>query len=290
MYKMTALLLDGKKAATQLKEDIKEAVANCVAQGQKAPGLAVILVGSDPASNIYVANKRKACLEVGFNSYAYDLPENTSEKELLELIDQLNHSTEVDGILVQLPLPDSIDTNKVIECISPTKDVDGFHPYNIGRLVQRNPLLRPCTPYGIIHLLSYYQIPLVGVSALVIGASNIVGRPMAMEFLLAASTVTICHRFTQNLEKFVRAADIIVVATGVQDVLDVNWLNKKQIIVDVGMHRLADGKLRGDVDFERAKDIVSWITPVPGGVGPMTIATLLQNTLLAANYHSHPAS
>lgn len=284
MCKMTALLLDGRKAATYLKEGVKLAVAERISKGHKAPGLAVILVGDDPASNIYVANKRKACLEVGFNSHAYDLPENTSEKELLELISQLNHAEDIDGILVQLPLPDVIDPNKVIECINPTKDVDGFHPYNIGRLVQRNPLLRPCTPYGIIHLLSYYQIPLVGVNTLVIGASNIVGRPMAMEFLLAASTVSVCHRFTTDLEKYVQIADIIVIATGIQDVIDVNWLNEKQIIIDVGMHRLPNGQLRGDIDFERAKEIVSWITPVPGGVGPMTIATLLQNTLLAANY------
>lgn len=281
---MTALLLDGRKAAAYLKEGVKHAVAERIAQGHLAPGLAVILVGEDPASNIYVANKRKACLEVGFNSHAYDLPATTSEKELLELITQLNHAEEIDGILVQLPLPDVIDPNKVIECIDPAKDVDGFHPYNIGRLAQRNPLLRPCTPYGIIHLLSYYQIPLVGVNTLVIGASNIVGRPMAMEFLLAASTVSVCHRFTKDLEKYVRIADIIVIATGVRDVIDVDWLNEKQIIIDVGMHRLADGTLRGDIDFKRAKEIVSWITPVPGGVGPMTIATLLQNTVLAANY------
>ncbi len=281
---MTASLLDGKIAATHLKNEIKSAVARMAAKGQRAPGLAVILVGDDPASKIYVANKRKACHEVGFNSYAYDLPGNTSEQELFTLIEELNNAANIDGILVQLPLPKAIDPNKVIEWINPMKDVDGFHPYNIGRLAQRNPLLRPCTPLGVINLLTFYQIPLVGIHALVIGASNIVGRPMALEFLLAASSVSICHRFTADLEKFVRIADVIVIATGVQDVLDINWLNAKQIIVDVGMHRLPDGKLRGDIDFKRAKDIVAWITPVPGGVGPMTIATLLQNTLIAANY------
>jgi methylenetetrahydrofolate dehydrogenase (NADP+)/methenyltetrahydrofolate cyclohydrolase len=279
---MTANLLDGKKAASQLKHDIKNTVDIMVAQGHRPPGLAVILVGQDPASNIYVSNKRKACEEVGFNSYAYDLPDSTSEKELLDLIVKLNNSDEIDGILVQLPLPAAIDPNKVIECIHPDKDVDGFHPNNIGRLALRNPLLRPCTPLGIINLLAFYKIPLVGIHTLVIGASNIVGRPMALEFLLAAATVTICHRFSRELESFVRSADLIVIATGIQDVVNVNWFNKKQIIIDVGMHRLPNGSLRGDIDFESAKEKVAWITPVPGGVGPMTIATLLQNTLIAA--------
>jgi methylenetetrahydrofolate dehydrogenase (NADP+) / methenyltetrahydrofolate cyclohydrolase len=279
---MTASILDGKKAAAQLKYDIKLAVDAMLAKGQRRPGLAVILVGEDSASHIYVTNKRKACREVGFNSYAYDLPQNTSEQELFDLIRQLNESPEIDGILLQLPLPTTINSNRVIECISPTKDVDGFHPYNMGRLAQRFPLLRPCTPYGIINLLAFHQIPLVGKHTVVLGASNIVGRPMALEFLLAAATVTVCHRFTQNLEKHVRIADLLVVATGIQDVIDVNWLNSQQILIDVGMHRLSSGKIRGDIDFERAKDKVAWITPVPGGVGPMTIATLLQNTFIAA--------
>ncbi|MBA3537783.1 MAG: bifunctional methylenetetrahydrofolate dehydrogenase/methenyltetrahydrofolate cyclohydrolase FolD [Tatlockia sp.] len=283
---MTAQLLDGKKAAAQLKNDIKNTVDTLVAQGRSPPGLAVILVGQDPASNIYVRNKRKACDEVGFNSYAYDLPESTSEKELLDLIVKLNNSDEIDGILVQLPLPAAIDPHKIIDCIHPDKDVDGFHPTNIGRLVQRNPLLRPCTPLGIINLLAFYQIPLRGMHTLVIGASNIVGRPMALEFLLAAATVTICHRFTRELEKFVRSADLIVIATGIQDVVNVDWFNEKQIIIDVGMHRLPNGSLRGDIDFENAKKKVAWITPVPGGVGPMTIVTLLQNTLIAAENRS----
>lgn len=280
---MTASLLDGKLVATQLKNEIKTAVNTMTNKGLCAPGLAVVLVGEDPASNIYVANKRKACLEVGFNSYAYDLPQNTSERELLDLIKQLNNAKEVDGILVQLPLPADIDTNKVIEWIDPYKDVDGFHPYNVGRLAQRNPLLRPCTPYGIINLLAFYQIPLKGKHTVIIGASNIVGRPMALEFLLAGATVTICHRFTQGLEKHIRIADLIVVATGIHDVINVDWLHSKQTIIDVGIHRLPNGTLRGDVDFELAKNKVEWITPVPGGVGPMTIATLLQNTLFAAS-------
>lgn len=280
---MTASLLDGKLVAAQCKSEIKSIVQTRQAKGFRAPGLAVVLVGDDPASSIYVANKRKACLEVGINSYAYDLPENTTEIALLNLIEELNQSPEVDGILVQLPLPERIDSNKIIECINPAKDVDGFHPYNVGRLTQRNPLLRPCTPYGIINLLKFYQIPLSGKHTVVIGASNIVGRPMAMEFLLAGATVTICHRFTQNLEQYVKIADLIVVAAGVLDVINVDWLNAQQVIIDVGIHRLTDATIRGDVDFQRAKDRVAWITPVPGGVGPMTIAMLLQNTVNAAN-------
>lgn len=279
---MTANILDGSLVSNQLKQEIKLTVEKILLEGKRAPGLAVVLVGDDPASTIYVNNKRKACAEVGFNSYAYNLPSTTTEKELLRLIEELNQSTEVDGILVQLPLPESIDPNKIIECISPNKDIDGFHPYNVGRLTLRNPSLRPCTPYGIITLLSFYQLPLRGKHAVVIGASNIVGRPMAMEFLLAASTVTICHRFTENLEQHVRMADILVVAVGAPDVVNTDWLNSNQIIIDVGIHRLANGKLRGDIDFEKAKNKVAWITPVPGGVGPMTIAILLQNTLFAA--------
>ncbi|KTC78375.1 bifunctional methylenetetrahydrofolate dehydrogenase/methenyltetrahydrofolate cyclohydrolase FolD [Legionella brunensis] len=279
---MTANLLDGSLVSSRLKQEIKLAVVEMISEGKHAPGLAVILVGDNPASTIYVNNKRKACSEVGFNSYAYDLPTSTTEEDLLNLIEQLNKSPDIDGILVQLPLPESIDPNKIIECINPHKDIDGFHPYNMGRLTLRNPLLRPCTPYGIINLLEFYQIPLEGKHTVVIGASNIVGRPMAMEFLLAAATVTICHRFTENLEQYVRIADILVVATGIPDVVNVDWLNSKQIIIDVGIHRLPNGKLRGDIDFEKAKEQVAWITPVPGGVGPMTIAVLLQNTLFAA--------
>lgn len=287
---MTASLLNGKLVAAEFKKEMIAAVHKMTAQGEAPPGLAVVLVGSDPASAIYVANKRKACQELGFNSYAYDLPYTVSEAKLIRLIEQLNNAKEVDGILVQLPLPPSIDSNKMIEGINPYKDVDGFHPYNQGRLTQRNPLIRPCTPYGIINLLKFYQIPLKGKHAVVIGASNIVGRPMALELLIAGATVTICHRFTQNLEKHVRIADLVVVATGVKDVIDVDWLNSEQILIDVGMHRLENGHLRGDVDFEKAKEKVAWITPVPGGVGPMTISTLLQNTLLAASLRAQHGS
>lgn len=279
---MTANILDGKKVSAQLKDSIKLAVRQLQLKTGHTPGLAVVLVGDNPASKIYVNVKRRTCDEVGFNSFAYDLPETSSEEALLGLIDELNKSDQIDGILVQLPLPEHIDTVKIIESIDPQKDVDGFHPYNIGRLAQRHPLLRPCTPYGIIQLLEFYQISLEGKHAVVVGASNIVGRPMALEFLLTAATVTICHRFTKNLEQHVRSADVLVVATGVRHVVDVKWLQQDQIIIDVGMHRQTNGTLVGDIDFENAKSKVAWITPVPGGVGPMTIATLLQNTLIAA--------
>ncbi|AHE67506.1 bifunctional methylenetetrahydrofolate dehydrogenase/methenyltetrahydrofolate cyclohydrolase FolD [Legionella oakridgensis] len=281
---MSASLLAGKPIASAIMQDIKQTVMAHEQKGHRPPGLAVILVGADPASLIYVNNKRKACHEVGFKSYAYDLPEQTSEKDLLMLIEQLNEANDIDGILVQLPLPSHIHTQAIIERLKPTKDVDGFHPYNLGRLAQGNPQLRPCTPYGIIQMLNYYQLTLSGKHAVVVGASNIVGRPMALEFLLAKATVTICHRATRDLEHHVRAADILVVATGVPDVINVNWLNKQQIIIDVGIHRNEDGTLRGDVDYALAKDKVAWITPVPGGVGPMTISTLLKNTFYAASH------
>jgi len=210
------------------------------------------------------------------------LPEQTSQDDLIKLIDELNLSSEVDGILIQLPLPKHINENIIIERIKPEKDVDGFHPYNLGRLAQRNPLLRPCTPLGIMNLLQHYGLDVKRKHALVIGASNIVGRPMSLELLLAGATVTTCHKFTQNLDKFVQIADFIVVATGKIDVIDAEWLNDKQVVIDVGMHRLEDGSLRGDVDFKKAVNKVAWITPVPGGVGPMAIVSLLENTLMAA--------
>ncbi|KTD48982.1 Bifunctional protein FolD protein [Legionella rubrilucens] len=279
---MTALILDGKALARLKKDEIKLAIQARIASGRRAPALAVILVGDDPASHIYVTNKSKACLEVGITSESYQLPAKASEQELLDLIDRLNHSTAIDGILVQLPLPDHMSTHKIIECINPLKDVDGFHPYNLGRLAQRLPLLRPCTPYGIIQLLQANGIALRGLHTVVIGASNIVGRPMGLEFLGEGATVTICHRFTKNLREHVRMADVLVIATGKQDVVDADWLHRDQIIIDVGIHRLADGKLRGDIDFDKAVTRVGWITPVPGGVGPMTITALLQNTVFAA--------
>lgn len=275
-------LLDGIQAASELKKKIKAAVTEMTENGTRPPGLAVVLVGDDPASKIYVTNKRKACEEMGFKSQSYDLSPQVSEEELVNLINKLNKSPLIDGILVQLPLPVAINPSKIIECIDPLKDVDGFHPYNLGRLAQRNPFLRPCTSYGIIQLLRFYQIPIEGQHAVIIGASNIVGRPTALEFLAENATVTVCHRHTRDLQRHVKSADILVVATGVPDVINCEWLHKEQVVLDVGIHRLPNGKLRGDVDFERAVNKVAWLTPVPGGIGPMTIACLLQNTLFAA--------
>lgn len=279
---MTASLIDGKTVASEIKQRIKKILSKRSIQGESPPGLAVILLGNDPASIIYVNNKRKTCSEIGVNSFAYDLPTSTSEKELLALIDRLNKDDKIDGILVQLPLPAHINATQVIEAIKPKKDVDGFHPYNFGRLAQGNPLLRPCTPYGVIQLLQYYQLPLRGKQALVVGSSNIVGRPMAMELLLAKATVTICHSATKQLEHHVKDAELVVVATGHYNVIKPEWLHSEHIIIDIGMHRNQNGSVHGDIDFREARTKVKWITPVPGGVGPMTICTLLQNTLLAA--------
>lgn len=278
---MTANILDGKALGASIKDELKQTISARIAQGYRAPGLAVVLTGNNPASEVYVSNKQKACHEAGIKSELYHLPDNVAEEDLMALITSLNNDENIDGILVQLPLPAAVNTTRIIEHILPEKDVDGFHPYNMGRLAQRAPLLRPCTPYGIIQLLKSNGIALAGQHALVVGASNIVGRPMALEFLLAKATVTVCHRFTVNLQKHVEIADIIVVATGKRDIINPEWLNDKQVIVDVGIHRLPNGKLQGDVDFEKARQTVSWITPVPGGVGPMTIATLLQNTVSA---------
>lgn len=279
---MSASIINGKEVAALKKNELKQRVQYYIEHHSKLPGLAVVLVGSDPASQIYVNHKRKACEEVGIHSFSYDLPAETSQEALLKLINELNHSEKVHGILIQLPLPQHINTAVIIEHIDPKKDVDGFHPYNLGRLAQKNPLLRPCTPLGIINLLEHYQLEVRGKHAVVIGASNIVGRPMSLELLLAGATVTICHSHTQNVQPLVTSADIVVVAAGVIDVVPVEWLQAHQIIIDVGIHRLDDGTIRGDVDFIKARDIVSWITPVPGGVGPMTIVSLLENTLLAA--------
>jgi methylenetetrahydrofolate dehydrogenase (NADP+)/methenyltetrahydrofolate cyclohydrolase len=286
--RMTASILSSTQVAIQLRHIIKKQAADYLQLHGRVPGLAVILLGEDPASHIYVNHKYKACQEMGFYSLRYALPAHTSEIELLQLIDKLNHTAFIDGILVQLPLPLHINTQKIIANIHPLKDVDGFHPYNLGCLAQGHPKLRPCTPWGIIKLLEYYDIQLSGKHAVIIGASNIVGKPMAFECLLAQATVTICHSETRDLQPLVRSADIIIVATGHQDVVNVEWLNKKQIIVDVGMHRLPNNRLRGDIDFHQAKDIVRAITPVPGGVGPMTICMLLENTLLAAKEHLLP--
>lgn len=279
---MSASLIDGKVVSSLRRYELRKHVHDRIQQGHRAPGLAVVLIGNDPASSVYVANKRKACADVGITSHSYDLPETTTQEEIIQLIDNLNHSDQIDGILIQLPLPAHINESLIIERIQPEKDVDGFHPYNIGRLAQRNPLLRPCTPLGIMNLLKYYQLDVKRKHALVIGASNIVGRPMSLELLLAGATVTIAHKFTQNLDKLVGSADFVIVATGKKNVIDTEWLNSDQVLIDVGIHRLADGSLRGDVDFQKASTQVAWITPVPGGVGPMTIVTLLENTLKAS--------
>ncbi len=281
---MTAKLIDGKAIAASLRQEIAQRVAERLQQGLRAPGLAVILVGNDPASQVYVAHKRKDCEEVGFQSHAYDLPVNTSQDDLLTLIDNLNEDPSIDGILVQLPLPKHLDASQLLERIRPDKDVDGFHPYNIGRLAQRIPLLRPCTPKGIMTLLESTGIDLHGLNAVVVGASNIVGRPMALELLLAGCTTTVTHRFTRDLESHVRRADLVVVATGITGLVKGEWIKEGAIVIDVGINRQANGKLTGDVVFETACERAGWITPVPGGVGPMTRACLLENTLYAAEH------
>ncbi|MEA1065745.1 bifunctional methylenetetrahydrofolate dehydrogenase/methenyltetrahydrofolate cyclohydrolase FolD [Apirhabdus apintestini] len=283
---MAAKIIDGKTIAHQVRLEVAEKVAARIAAGKRAPGLAVILVGSNPASQIYVNSKRRACDEVGFISRSYDLPETTTEAELLTLIDTLNQDASIDGILVQLPLPAGIDNVKVLESISPNKDVDGFHPYNIGRLCQRSPRLRPCTPRGIVTLLERYHIDTYGLNAVVIGASNIVGRPMSMELLLAGCTTTVTHRFTKNLRQHVENADLLIVAVGKPGFIPGGWIKEGAIVIDVGINRLESGKVVGDVIFNEASERAAFITPVPGGVGPMTVATLIQNTLQACEeYH-----
>lgn len=283
---MSAKIIDGKTIAQQVRNEVAALVQKRLAAGKRAPGLAVVLVGENPASQIYVASKRKACEEVGFVSRSYDLPMTTTEAELLALIDSLNHNSEIDGILVQLPLPAGIDNVKVLERIHPDKDVDGFHPYNVGRLCQRAPKLRPCTPRGIVTLLERYEIPTYGLNAVVVGASNIVGRPMSLELLLAGCTTTVTHRFTKNLRQHVENADLLVVAVGKPGFIPGEWIKPGAIVIDVGINRLESGKVVGDVEFDVAVERAGWITPVPGGVGPMTVATLIQNTLQACEeYH-----
>ena len=279
---MTAQILDGKAIAESLKQDLKRATDIRLKSGKRPPGLAVVLLGADPASEVYVSSKRRGCEEIGFKSTSYDLPVTTTEAELLELINTLNHNSEIDGILVQLPLPVHINADNIIEHIAPHKDVDGFHPYNIGRLAQRNPQLRPCTPKGMITMLNQTGIDLRGQEAVVIGASNIVGRPMSLELLLAGCTTTVCHRMTRDLELHVRRADILIVAVGKPNFIPGEWVKPGAIVLDVGINRLKDGSLVGDVEFHAAREKAAWISPVPGGVGPMTVATLLENTLYAA--------
>lgn len=279
---MTAHLIDGKAIAASLRQQIAQRVEERRQQGLRTPGLAVILVGTDPASQVYVSHKRKDCEEVGFISQAYDLPSDTTQQALTELIDRLNEDPAVDGILLQLPLPAHLDASLLLERIRPDKDVDGFHPYNVGRLAQRIPLLRPCTPKGIMTLLQSTGQDLYGMDAVVVGASNIVGRPMAMELLLAGCTVTVAHRFTKDLAAHVGRADLVVVAAGKPGLVKGEWIKEGAIVIDVGINRQADGRLVGDVVYDTALPRAGWITPVPGGVGPMTRACLLENTLYAA--------
>lgn len=277
---MVANIISGTALSKRVKADIAKKIAHYVEQGKRAPGLAVILVGADPASQVYVGSKRKSCAELGINSQSYDLPDTTTEQELLALIDQLNADDTIDGILVQLPLPPQINSTAVIERILPEKDVDGFHPYNVGRLCQRIPTLRACTPYGVMKLLEETGIDLHGKHAVIVGASNIVGRPMSLELLLAGATVTVTHRFTKDLEHYVRQADILVVAVGKPNLVPGEWVKEGAVVIDVGINRV-NGKLVGDIGFEAATQKASYITPVPGGVGPMTVAMLMHNTLYA---------
>jgi methylenetetrahydrofolate dehydrogenase (NADP+) / methenyltetrahydrofolate cyclohydrolase len=279
---VAAQTIDGRQVAADIQRELRARIENRLAAGRRRPGLAVIMVGEDSASAIYVRNKRRACDETGVRSVAYDLPADTGQEALDALIEGLNDDTSIDGILVQLPLPAQLDARRVIEAIDPAKDVDGFHPYNIGRLAQRIPLLRPCTPAGVIRLLESYDIPVRGRNAVVIGASNIVGRPMALELLLAGATTTVCHRFTRDLAAELARAEIVVVAVGKPGLVRGAWIRPGAAVVDVGMNRLPDGKLCGDVEYEAAAERAAWITPVPGGVGPMTVAMLMRNTLYAA--------
>lgn len=278
---MSAHIIDGKAAASAIRKSIQNKVSSRLKAGLRAPGLAVILVGNDPASEVYVSHKRKDCAEVGIISKAYDLPSHTTQSQLLSLISELNSDDTVDGILVQLPLPEGLDASRILEHISPDKDVDGFHPFNVGRLAQRIPLLRPCTPAGVIDLLEGTGQDIKGMHAVIVGASNIVGRPMGLELLIKGCTVTTCHRFTRDLQHHVQQADILVVAVGKSGIVNGEWIKPGAIVIDVGINRLDNGQLIGDVDFTTASQLASFITPVPGGVGPMTRAKLLENTLLS---------
>ena len=284
---MSAKIIDGKTIAHSIRTEVAAKVQARLAKGLRAPGLAVVLVGEDAASQVYVGSKRRACEEVGFISRSYDLPIDTEQATLLALIDELNDDPSVDGILVQLPLPAHIDSTLVIERIRPDKDVDGFHPYNVGRLAQRIPALRPCTPKGIMTLIRHTGVDTYGLNAVIVGASNIVGRPMTLELLLAGCTTITTHRFTKDLESFIRQADLLVVAVGKPEFIPGEWIKPGAIVIDVGINRLESGKLVGDVAYEKAAERASFITPVPGGVGPMTVASLIENTLEACEqYHS----
>jgi methylenetetrahydrofolate dehydrogenase (NADP+) / methenyltetrahydrofolate cyclohydrolase len=278
---MAATLIDGKALAAAVREDVATQVHAIIEQGKRAPGLAVVLVGQDSASQIYVKHKRTACKKAGVTSFEYNLEAATTQDDLLELIAKLNVDDEVDGVLVQLPLPKHIKEESIVDAINPKKDVDGFHPYNIGCLAQRRPAIRPCTPFGVIHMLESINFKFKGSNAVVIGSSSIVGRPMALELLLSGATVTVCHRFTKDIAEHISRADLVVSAVGKPGLVKGEWIKQGAVVVDVGITRLADGTLSGDVDFDAACERASYITPVPGGVGPMTVAMLLQNTLAA---------
>ncbi len=282
---MTAKILDGKALSTRLRESIAGEVAELAHKHGRAPGLAVILIGHDPASQVYVRNKKTACEKLGITSFSYNLAIDTTQQHLLGLIGELNADPKVDGILVQLPVPDHINSEALIEAIEPGKDVDGFHPYNVGRLAARKPALRSCTPYGCMKLLAETGIDFHGKEAVIVGASNIVGRPMAMELLLAGATVIVTHKFTVDLQSHIERADIVVAAAGKQGLIKGDWIKPGAIVIDVGIHRQEDGTLTGDVEFDAACKRAAWITPVPGGVGPMTITMLLVNTVKAFKNH-----
>ncbi len=283
---MAGQILDGKAIAAEIRAAIKAQVEAITAQSRRAPGLAVVLIGANPASQVYVRNKRRACQEVGFYSELHELPADTTQEALLALIDALNAEERIDGILVQLPLPGHVDEEAIIERILPTKDVDGFHPYNVGRLALRMPVLRPCTPKGVMTLLARTGHTLAGLDAVIIGQSNIVGRPMALELLAARCTITVCHSRTRDLEEKARGADVLVAAVGSPRFVPGHWVKQGALVVDVGINRLEGGTLVGDVDYGPCRERAAWITPVPGGVGPMTIASLLENTLQAAELHA----
>ena len=283
---MNARILDGRRIADEVLDSVAARVRARVAAGKRVPGLAVVLVGEDPASSVYVRNKRKACARVGFRSLDFDLPDTTTEGELTALIDTLNADPDVHGILVQLPLPHGMNGTAIIDRIDPHKDVDGFQAENVGRLALRQRGLRPCTPKGVMTLLAHTDRPVRGQKAVVVGVSNHVGRPLVLELLLAGCTTTACHKFTRDLEAEVRRADILVVAAGKPGLVKGEWIKEGAVVIDVGINRLDDGRLVGDVEFDQAAERASWITPVPGGVGPMTVATLIENTLEAAESFS----
>jgi methylenetetrahydrofolate dehydrogenase (NADP+) / methenyltetrahydrofolate cyclohydrolase len=279
---MTATIIDGKAVANSIISDIKDEITARTTQGLSQPGLAVILIGTDGASEIYVKHKQKACERAGILSTLHHLPQDTSEKQLTDLVHRLNNDQSNHGILIQLPLPKHINTQRILETITIEKDVDGFHPYNFGRLAQGHPTLQPCTPAGVMWLIQTTKVELAGLHAVVVGASNIVGRPMALALLRAGCTVTICHSKTKDLSSLIKQADLLVTAVGQPRLIKGEWIKPGAILLDIGITRLDNGKLSGDIDFEAAKQHAAWITPVPGGVGPMTVAMLMKNTLSAA--------